>query len=74
MARVRVPILPIYIERMMMLLPANDNEDVIPTDKPTVAKADISSKSKLRKLFSGSVIDSINVDINIREIENKAIE
>ena len=60
--------------RIIMNLPAKLKEDVIPTDNPTVAKADISSKSRLMKLLSGSVIDKIKVAINIKEIENKAIE
>jgi hypothetical protein len=73
-ANVRVPILPIYIVRIIIDLPAKLREDVIPVDNPTVPKADISSKSKLRKLFSGSVMESIKVEMNIREIENKAME
>ena len=73
-AKVRVPILPIYIDRIIIDLPAKLNEEVIPADNPTVPKADISSKSKPRKLLSGSVIDNAKVEIKIKEIENKAIE
>ena len=47
---------------------------MIPVDKPTVPKAEISSKSRLRKLLSGSVIERIKVDINISEIEKRAME
>lgn len=60
--------------RIIMLFPAKLSEEVIPVDKPTVPNADISSKSNPRKLLSGSVIESIKVEINISEIENSAIE
>jgi hypothetical protein len=69
-----VPIRPIYIDSIIILLPAKLNDEVMPTDKPTVPKAEISSNNKLRKFLSGSVIASINVEINMSEIENIAIE
>lgn len=46
----------------------------MPVDKPTVPKADISSNKRFTKLLPGSVIERKNVEIKIREIENKAIE
>ena len=69
-----MPILPIYIERIIMLFPASDKDDVIPVDKPTVPNAEISSKSKSTRFLSGSVTDRKNVEIKIREIEKRAIE
>ena len=73
-ANVRVPILPMYMVSIIIDFPAKLKEDVIPVDKPTVPKAEISSKSSVRKLFSGSVIESTNVEMKISEIENKAME
>ena len=72
-ASVSVPILPMYMVRMIIVFPAKLKEDVIPVDKPTVPNADISSNKRLIKLLSGSVIDNINVEIKISEIENNAI-
>ena len=69
-----MPILPMYMVRMIIVFPAKLKEDVIPVDKPTVPNADISSNKRLIKLLSGSVIDNINVEIKISEIENNAIE
>ena len=57
-----------------MHFPAKLNVEVIPVERPTVPNADISSKSRARKLLSGSVIESTNVEIKISEMENKAIE
>jgi len=73
-ASVRVPILPIYMVRIIIVLPAKLNDEVMPVDKPTVPNADISSNKRLIKLLPGSVIASTNVEMKIREIENKAIE
>ena len=73
-ARVSVPIRPMYMVKIIINLPAILRLEVIPVDKPTVPKAEISSKSNPIKLFSGSVIERINVDININDIENKAME
>ena len=73
-ANVSVPILPIYMVKIIIDLPAKLSEEVIPVDNPTVPNAEISSKSRLRKLLFVSVIDNAKVEININEIENSAIE
>jgi len=73
-AKVSVPILPMYMVKIMIDFPAKLKVEVMPVDKPTVPKADISSNNKLKKLLSGSVIDSTKVEIKISEMENKAIE
>ena len=57
-----------------MNLPAKDNEDVIPVDKPTVANAEISSNNSPTRSLSGSVMDRKKVEIKIRETEKSAIE
>ena len=60
-ASVSVPILPIYMVRIIIDFPAKLKDDVIPVDNPTVPKAEISSKINCRKLLSGSVTESTNV-------------
>jgi hypothetical protein len=57
-----------------MLLPVSDNEEVMPVDKPTVPKADISSKSRLTRSMSGSDTERKKVEMKISEIEKRAIE
>jgi hypothetical protein len=60
--------------KMIIDLPAKLREEVIPVDNPTVPKAEISSKRRPRKLLSGSVTDKAKVEINLSEIEKRAIE
>ena len=43
MQKVNIPILPTYIDRIIITLLATLNAPVMPVDKPTVAKAEISS-------------------------------
>ena len=73
-ARVKVPIRPMYMVKIIIVLPATLSDEVIPVERPTVPNALISSNSKLIKFLSGSVIERIKVEIKIREIEKRAIE
>lgn len=73
-ASVNVPILPIYIVRIIIDLPIVVRLEVIPVESPTVPNADISSNNNPRKFFSGSKMERAKVEIKISDIENKAIE
>ena len=60
-SRVKAPILPVYITRIMTSLPATDSPGVIPVDSPTVPNAEITSNKSWIKVQSGSRIHIRNV-------------
>ena len=66
-ARVRGPILPTSMVRMMTILPTGVRLGVSPLDKPTVPKAERSSKSILTKgVFSVKVRMKVEMAIHPR--------
>ena len=72
-ARVRGPILPTNILKVMIYLPASERKGVIPVDNPTVPNAETSSNMSLKNGTWGSVNESKRVEEKIRNMANNAI-
>ena len=62
-ATVSGPTLPMYIIKIKTILLAPANLGVIPVDKPTVPKAEVTSNIFCTKVFCGSKIQSAKVPV-----------
>lgn len=72
-AMVNGPKRPINIVNIRMSLLKEDNSVVMPVDKPTVPKADTTSKSTCINEYSGSIILIKNVSTHIKESAKNVI-
>ena len=73
-ANVNVPIRPTNIETIINILPEKLNCAVIPALNPTVAKADICSKTTFKMSKCGSVIHNKNIIIRLKVAAKTKIE